>query len=376
MAAAMDAFCQAYFAVMDALRRVQGDVFGACGLGPVECSYRVPASGPHWRLRAYGEAGGWPPLLIVAAPIKRPYIWDLAPSRSAIRYCLSRHLSLYLLEWLSPARSQATAGLEAYAGEAIAECLAKAAGDTGGEKPFLMGHSLGGTLAAIHAALDPEGVRGLALLGAPLCFQPGVSRFRDTLISLVAPELSDTDIVPGSLLSQASALASPSTFVWSRLMDATLSLADPAATAIHARVERWALDEAALPGRLVHEIVDWLYREDRFYHGTLAVCGREVGPSGLRLPTLMVINTADEIAPPASIAPFMRAMPVGAAQVVEYTGETGVGLQHLAILVGHQAYAQVWPKIISWLKAPPDLAFPPRLSIGAEEGRTTLMQVK
>jgi polyhydroxyalkanoate synthase len=69
----------------------------------------------------------------------------------------------------------------------------------------------------------------------------------------------------------------------------------------------------------------------------------------------MVINTADEIAPPASIAPFAQAMRAGAARIIEYAGESGVGLQHLAILVGRQAYAQVWPKIISWLKAPPDL---------------------
>jgi polyhydroxyalkanoate synthase len=160
-------------------------------------------------------------------------------------------------------------------------------------------------------------------------------------------------------------------------MDAVLSLTDPAATAIHNRVERWALDELPLPGRLVHEIVDWLYREDRFYRGTLPICGREVGPSGLRLPTLMVINTADEIAPPASVTAFAQAMPDQAARVIEYAGETGVGLQHLAVLVGRQAYAQVWPKIISWLKAPPDLAFPQRwLSIGAEERGTTLMWVK
>lgn len=63
----MDPFCQACFALMDALRRLQGDFFSACALGPMECSYRVLASGPHWRLRAYGEAGGRPSLLIVAA---------------------------------------------------------------------------------------------------------------------------------------------------------------------------------------------------------------------------------------------------------------------------------------------------------------------
>jgi polyhydroxyalkanoate synthase len=226
-----------------------------------------------------------------------------------------------------------------------------AAGDSGGEEPFLMGHSLGGTLAAVHAALDLQGVRGLVLLGAPLCFQPGVSRFRDTLISLVPPDLSDIDIVPGSLLSQASALASPSTFIWARLIDAVLSLTDLAATSVHARVERWALDEVPLPGRLIHEIIDWLYREDRFSRGTLVVCGKEVGPWGLRLPTLLVINTADEIAPPASIVPFGRGMPDRAACVIEYAGESGVGLQHLAILIGRRAYAQVWPQILSWIRA-------------------------
>jgi polyhydroxyalkanoate synthase len=66
-------------------------------------------------------------VLIIAAPIKRPYIWDLAPTRSAIRYCLSQQLSAYLLEWLAPASGQASAGLDAYAGEAISECIARAA---------------------------------------------------------------------------------------------------------------------------------------------------------------------------------------------------------------------------------------------------------
>ena len=346
----MDALCQLHFTAMDTLRRAQGDTLGALGLGPAECNYRVLASGPHWRLRGYLTAGQRLPVLIVSAPIKRPYIWDLAPTRSAIRYCLEQHLAVYLLEWLPPPRGQRSAGLDEYAGEAISECLAKAAADAGGEEPFLMGHSLGGTLVAIHVALDPRGTRGVALLGAPLCFQSGGSAFRDALVSLVPPSLLDTDAVPGSLLSQVSALASPSTFIWSRLMDAVISLADPVATAIHARVERWALDEVPLPGRLVHEIVEWLYREDRLSRGTLPICGRQVGPSGLRLPTLMVINSADEIAPPTSIAPFAQAMPGQTARILEYAGETGVGLQHLAILVGRQAFAQIWPEIVSWLK--------------------------
>ena len=73
---------------------------------------------------------------------------------------------------------------------------------------------------------------------------------------MIPPDLSETDYIPGSLLSHASAFASPDTFVWSRLMDAAMSVGDLRALDVHARVERWALDEAPLPGRLVHQITD------------------------------------------------------------------------------------------------------------------------
>jgi polyhydroxyalkanoate synthase len=336
------------FAMMDNLRRAQGRALAVFGFGPGECGYRILAAGPHWRLRDYGGTGAGPPLLIVSAPIKRPYIWDLAPAASAVRTCLRHGLRVHLLEWTDPARGDD--GLEAYADTAIAEAAARVA-EAAGRNPFLMGHSLGGTLAAIFAALDAHSLSGLVLLGAPLCFQPGVSRFRDALVSLVPSRLDETRVVPGSLLSLLSALAAPETFLWSRLLDAGLSLADRRALEIHGRVERWALDEAPLPGRLVHHILQWLYREDRLCRGTLAVRGRTVGPADLRLPTLAVVNTADEIAPPASVTPFLEAMPVKDARLIEYPGEVGVGLQHLAILAGRRAYACIWPQIIAWLQA-------------------------
>jgi polyhydroxyalkanoate synthase len=148
-----------------------------------------------------------------------------------------------------------------------------------------------------------------------------------------------------------AALAAPSTFIWSRLMDAALSATDRQALEIHALVERWTLDEVALPGRLVHEIMQWLFRENRFCRGTLKVCGAVLGPSRLFVPTLAVVNTADEIAPLTSIKPCIDATPVTDARIIEYPGETGVGLQHLGILVGRQAHARVWPEIIAWLKS-------------------------
>jgi polyhydroxyalkanoate synthase len=350
MNTALAAFRQAQFSMTDIVRRVQGDAVGAFGLGPSESLYRTVAFGKHWRLRDYGGEHGSRSLLIIAAPIKRPYIWDLAPSVSAIRYCLQQGLHVYLLEWMPASPRPANNGFDEYS-SAIADCVATISRKTSGSKCFLIGHSLGGTLAAIFSAWAYGSVPGLVLLGAPLCFEAAKSQFRDALVSLVPSDLPEEDTFPGSLLSHLSALASPGTFIWSRLMDAALSISDERAMELHARVARWALDEVPVPGKLIHQMIEWLYRENRFYQGNLDIRGRRIGPLSVSVPTLAVVNLADDVAPLDSIKPFINAIPTKDAKIIEYPGELGVCLQHLGILIGRKAHGEVWPEIVSWLKS-------------------------
>ncbi len=336
------------FSMVDLFRRIQGDVLASFGFGPVESSYRVAASGPYWRLRDYQGGEGACSVLIVAAPIKRPYIWDLSPAVSAIRYCSAAGLHMYLLEWLPASEETCDVGI-AECAKAISAASRTVRAEADGRKPFLMGHSLGGTLAAIYAATASEAVGGLVLLGAPLCFREGESPFRDALVSLVPEPVSSSDPYPGSILSLASAAASPATFIRSRFIDAVLSVADRTALDIHARVERWALDEVALPGKLVCEIVEWLYRENRFCRGILNVEGQVIGPKDLSIPTLAVVNMADLVAPLHSVSPIGEALGHEKFRVIEYPGESGVCLQHLGVLIGRHAHAQVWPQLIDWI---------------------------
>jgi polyhydroxyalkanoate synthase subunit PhaC len=339
---------QAHFDNTDVLRRLQGDALAALGLGASESPYSVIASRAYWRLRDYGHERASNSLLIVAAPIKRPYIWDLAPSASAIRLCLAHGLRVRLLEWIPATQDTNDVGLDECT-LAISACVAQAEREDGGAKPFLAGHSLGGTLAAIYAAGASDTIRGLLLLGAPLSFQPDQGGFRDALVSMVPSSLPGANPFPGSLLTQMSALASPGTFIWSRLMDAVLSLADQHTMEIHSRVERWGLDEVALPGKLVQQILDWLYREDRFRRGALMIDGRPIGPASLSAPVLAIVNTIDDVAPMTSLKPFTDAIPSKAVRVIEYSGEIGACLQHVGILVGREAQAKVWPDIMAWI---------------------------
>src|SRR5215471_20062361 len=118
--------------LIDTLRQIQGDNLERLGLGPTECRFRIVATSARWQLRAYVDTNAGTPLLIVAAPIKRPYIWDLADSVSVVRHCLRNRLRLYLLEWMAPWRSEKDAGLGYYAMRSIGEAVASVAQQAGG----------------------------------------------------------------------------------------------------------------------------------------------------------------------------------------------------------------------------------------------------
>jgi polyhydroxyalkanoate synthase len=330
------------FEQFDLLRRQQGTLLDALGLGPDEAPYQVAHSAPGVSLRRYGSgAESGPPVLIVPAPIKRPYIWDLAPEISAVRRCLARGMRVCLVDW-QPAPPEF--GLAEYADRLICECL-----DAAGAGPgVLLAHSLGGLFAAIFAALHPERVRGLALLAAPLHFGADTPAFSAMVAGLDADALPDA--LPGSFLSAASLQAAPETFGAERLADALACMADPAAWRTHLLVERWTLDEFAMPRRLVAELATRIVRDDGFARGTLMIGQERAAPARLAAPLLCVVDPRCRLVPPAAVLPLLEAAASPDKTVLRYEGDVGVSLQHVGPLVGRRAHALLWPRILDWIE--------------------------
>ncbi len=332
----------------DRMRRGQGDFLDALGLGPAPTPSRIALRLPGVRLRAYAGGAAAPVLLIVPAPIKRAYIWDLAPPVSVIGRCLGAGLGVYLVDW-----SEADAlGLGDYAHRLLIACLDCVARETGQSRVALVGHSLGGTLAAIFASLHPERVRALVLLEAPTKFGGDAGPFAPLVAMMPVAALRQTfDAVPGSFLDLASVTASPLSFVGARWLDRLAAANDPDALATHWRVERWALDEFPLPGRFFEEVVEELYREDRFLTGRLNVNGRAAHPAALAMPLLGVVRPESLIIPPQSVLPLHDIAPSRRQRLLRYHGDRGVSLQHVGVLVGKTAHRLIWPAILRWVKA-------------------------
>jgi polyhydroxyalkanoate synthase len=340
-------FAHAYV-TLDRYRRAAGLALDRLGAGPIEHPWRTTASWAGARLRDYGGRSGGPPLLIVSAPFKRPYIWDLLPEVSAVGRFLEAGFRVFLIEWLP--RPKAGAGLDDFAltlPEAACTAIEAAAGR---EQVILAGHSLGGTLAAIFASLRPERVAALALIDAPLAFGRRDGGPLATTVA-AAPDLgtiaaSFGDSVPGSAINAFSARAAPEAFLAQPARDAAAAAGSPLRSAIHRRVMRWTLDEYAMPARLFAEVGEALYRGDRFRAGGLPIGAASAHLGAVEAPIVAVLNPAGLIVPPASVIAGLRAAGGAPHHVLRYRAEPGPMIQHLGPLVGPNAHARLWPRIL------------------------------
>ena len=348
---------------MDHSRQERGKMLDRAGYGPNQTPSIILHAEPGLRLRRFGEEGTTgPAVLLVPAPIKRAYIWDLTPQLSVVRRWLERGYRVYQAEWVpvhdtdegaAQGEDQAADfGLADYGDRLLSACQKAIAADSGAERMVIAGHSLGGVLAAIYSCMHPDKVSATILLESPLHFEPTTCCFyRLVKATPHARDIADTfNHVPGAFLNMMSAMAEPHAFQWERIMDRTLSMFDPEALATHMRVERWTHDEFPMPSRLFTDIVESLYRNDDFMQGRLSINGLSIGPQDLRAPLASVVDPRSKVIPLQAVVPFNQAAASTNKLVLEYEGDIGVNLQHVGVLVGRNAHARIWPAIFAWLE--------------------------
>ena len=109
------------------------------------------------------------PVLLVFALINRPHIFDLRPGHSFVEYLLGEGFDVLLLDWGEPDEEDADQGLEFYVCDALPAAIRETRRATGAEEVSLLGWCIGGTLVAMHAALEPDTpVRNLVCLTTPI----------------------------------------------------------------------------------------------------------------------------------------------------------------------------------------------------------------
>jgi len=285
------------------------------------------------------------PILFCYALINRPYILDLQPDKSVVRQYLDRGFDVYMIDWGVPSHADRALTLYDYVCGFLDKSVELVRRAHDGKRVHLLGYCMGGTLSALHAALNPDAVKTLTLLASPIDFGG-----RESLLNLWAQGATfDVDALLDTY-GNCPAWFLQTIFLWMNpirnFFDKSIAfweqMSDPEKVSSTFALERWLNDNIPVAGATFRTFVKNLYQRNELVRGQLFVGPRRIDLSRITCPVLLLTADNDHlVAPPSTegIRPHL-----GSRDIKSMAIRAG----HVGLVVGAKAHAKFWPEATRW----------------------------
>ena len=287
------------------------------------------------------------PVLLIPSLINRHYVLDLMPGKSFAEWMVARGHDVYIIDWGTPGPEDRYLTFDDYCDGYIGRAVRMVARRSARGKTHVLGYCLGGTMAAIHAALRPEYVASLLALAAPIRF----GRADDLLSVWTKTEELDLDAladafgnVPWPLMQFAFNLLRP-TMILSKATYMVDRAWDDAFLDGFFALETWGNDNVSFPGVAYAKYIQRLYRDDALAQGELAISGERVRLENITCPTLSICFYHDNIVPLVSAEELTDLVSSEDATTLRLSGG------HVGAVVSSKAARGLWPTISDWFIA-------------------------
>jgi polyhydroxyalkanoate synthase subunit PhaC len=297
------------------------------------------------RMLDYGPAEGLP-LLVVPSLVNKPYVLDLMPGHSMLRWLTPRGIRPLLLDWGWPDEAERRFTLTDYIAGRLERALA-AAVELAGGPVVLGGYCMGGTLAVAAAIRRPDLIRALVLFAAPWDFHAGgPERAAQAAgcLPLLEPALAFSGAVPVDLLQVLFAMLDPWGVADKYRAFARLP-AESEVAQLFVALEDWLNDGVPLAAPVARECLGGWYGGNTPHEGQWRVAGMPVDPRQVRHPAFVAVPSRDRIVPPESASVLARRIG-GALLHVAAAG-------HIGMVAGRGAERALWHPLLDWLRALP-----------------------
>jgi polyhydroxyalkanoate synthase len=241
------------------------------------------------------------PLLIAPPQINKFYVFDLAPEKSIIRYCLAGNLQTFAISWKNPTSAERGFGLDTYV-EALEQAVDAMRDITGSADVNIWGSCSGGiTTSAFLAHLAARGEAKVNSATIAVCLLD-MAATRDTTAgmfvtpeSIVAAKSASqlAGVVEGQELARMFAWMRPNDLIWNYWVNNyLLGNAPPAFDVLY-----WNNDTTRLPARLHADFLDLIDANPFVETGKLMVRGTPLDMRRLDLDSYVVAGLTDHITP-------------------------------------------------------------------------------
>ncbi len=286
------------------------------------------------------------PVLLCYALVNRPYILDLQPGKSVVQRYLERGFDVYLIDWGVPTVEDAKLTLADYVCHFLADVVSFITREHRREDLHLLGYCMGGTMSALYAALEPQRVKTLSLLAAPIDFSGSES----LLQVWTNPKYFDVDALidahgncPASFLQTCFLALRPVQNVLEKNLGLLEQLDDERFVSSYFAMERWVNDNIPVAGATFREFVRKLYQDNQLVRGELELGQRRVDLSNIRSPLLLLTADKDHLVPPSSTLAIEDL--VSSAERKSLSIDAG----HVGLVVSSRAHQTLWHAATRWL---------------------------
>ncbi|MFL6821831.1 MAG: alpha/beta fold hydrolase [Xanthobacteraceae bacterium] len=241
------------------------------------------------------------PLLITPPQINKFYVFDLAPEKSIVQYCLEGNLQTFAISWKNPTPAERRFGIETYVA-ALEEAVDAMRDITGSEEVNIWGSCSGGiTMSAFLAHLAARGETKVHSATVAVCLLDMAVTQNTTAGLFVTPESiiaaksasQLAGVVEGQELARMFAWMRPNDLIWNYWVNNyLLGNAPPAFDVLY-----WNNDTTRLPARLHADFLDLIDANPFVNPGRLKVCGTPLDMRRVDLDSYVVAGLTDHITP-------------------------------------------------------------------------------
>ncbi|WP_264804644.1 alpha/beta fold hydrolase [Cytobacillus sp. NCCP-133] len=249
------------------------------------------------------------PVFLIYSLVNQAFILDLGPKNSLIEALTNSGYDVYLLDFGIPGYEDKDLTMDDYIVHYIQKGVRRALFHSSADGITVMGFCLGGTFAAIYAAIAEEPIRNLILSVAPVDFS------KVALFDQWAAALRDGDTDPNAILDAWGLIPAPAIKAGMRLVTSPLyfspylSLLSRADNEeyIHRwkRFNHWSNGHIPFAGAALKQILHDLGKENKFINGRLGIAGKKADPGNIKANLLAVASSHDRLVPKEQVLPIM-----------------------------------------------------------------------
>jgi len=288
------------------------------------------------------------PVLICYALVNRPYIVDLQSERSVVKQFLAKGYEVYLIDWGVPSAADRSMTLKDYVDGLMKNCANVILQRHKVPSLHLVGYCMGGTMSTIFTARNPDLVKTLTTMAAPIDFHVGKD---DSLVTFWSnPDYFDVDAlvdafgnVPATFLQASFQMMKPVQNYYSKYITFFDKMDDDRFIENYFAMEKWTNDNIPVAGETFREFVKKLYQRNELARGEFTLDNQPVDLKKITCPVQILMASADHLVPPCQ-SEALKSL-VGSKDVKCSTLDAG----HIGLSVSSKAHKKYWPEATQWL---------------------------